>query len=154
MCIRDSHIYDYGDSYDDANGNGAYDSEAYNPMLTGYVPDPYPGNFLSPSGDLGLELTLKPRDPSKAPEPGQYQAVDLPPINRGTPITGGDQYRDNIAACNAAEVWPGDWLRTETGDMVGPTNQGMRDLIAQDPDAYWDPITQSVQDSKFQVSPR
>ena len=38
--------------------------------------------------------------------------------------------------------------------MVGPTNQGMRDLIAQDPNAYWDPITQSVQGSNFSISPR
>ena len=154
--VNGNGIYDPGDSYDDLNGNGQYDSEAYNQVLTGYIPDPYPGNFLSPGGDLGLELTLKSGSPSavQPPAPGEYWPVDLPPLNRGTPITGGDEYRDNIAACNAAQVYPGDWLQTETGMMAGPTNQGMRDLIAQDPDAYWDPITQSVQNSKFQISPR
>ena len=146
-------LWDPGEAYTDGNGNGQYDAEAYNPLLTGYIPDPYPGNLLSPGGDLGLELTLKSDNDSK-PTPGQYQAVDLPPVNRGTPITGGAEYERNIAACNAAEVWPGDWLQLEPGNMVGPTNQGMRDLIAQDPDAYWDPITQSVQDSKFTISPR
>jgi hypothetical protein len=146
-------LYDPGDGYTDGNGDGQYNSEAYNQQLTGYIPDPYPGNFLSPNGDLGLELTLKASNSTK-PAPGQYFPIDLPPINRGTPVPGGDQYRDNIATCNAAEVWPGDWLRLETGNMVGPTNQGMRDLIAQDPDAYWDDITQSVQGSKFQISPR
>jgi hypothetical protein len=90
---------------------------------------------------MGLELVLKTGSPSdtKPPAPGEYWPVDLPPINRGTPIPGGDQYRDNIATCNAAEVWPGDWLATENGNMVGPTNQGMRDLIAQDPDAVLGP---------------
>jgi hypothetical protein len=147
-------LWDPGEGFTDDNGNGQYDQEAYNPLLTGYIPDPYPGNLLAPNGDLGLELTLKAGNPLQSPEPGQYFPVDLPPINRGTPITGGDQYRDNIAACNAAQVWPGDWLQMESGNMVGPTNQGMRDLIAQDPGAYWDDVTQSVQNSKFQISPR
>ena len=147
-------LWDPGEPFSDKNGNGQYDHEAYNSLLTGYIPDPYPGNVLSPNGDLGLELTLHPGNPADAPVPGQYYSVDLPPLNRGNPITGGDQYRENIADCNPASVWPGDWLQTEPGLMVGPTNQGMRDLIAQDPDAYWDPITQSVQGSKFQISPR
>jgi hypothetical protein len=146
-------LYDPGEGYVDDNANGQYDEEAYHPLLTGYIPDPYPGNALSPGGDLGLELTLKADNDSK-PTPGQYQAIDLPPVNRGTPLTGGDEYRENIADCNPASVWPGDWLQLEPGNMVGPTNQGMRDLIAQDPDAYWDPITQSVQGSRFQISPR
>ena len=150
---NDNGLWDPGEAYVDGNANGAYDQEPYNPLLTGYIPDPYPGNTLSPGGDLGLELTLKSDNDTK-PTPGQYQAIDLPPVNRGTPVTGGAEYERNIAACNAANVWPGDWLQLEPGNMVGPTNQGMRDLIAQDPDAYWDPITQSVQGSKFQISPR
>ena len=32
----------------------------------------------------------------------------------------------------------GDLLLMEPGNMVGPTTQGIEDLIAQDPDAYWD----------------
>lgn len=151
---NNNQVWDPGESFDDLNNNGQFDSEAYNDKLTGYIPDPYPGNFLSPRGDLGLELTLHPGTPADAPEPGQYYSVDLPAINRGTPITGGDEYEENIANCNPASIWPGDWLQVEPGGKVGPTNQGMRDLIAQDPDAYWDPITQSVQGSKFQISPR
>jgi hypothetical protein len=38
--------------------------------------------------------------------------------------------------------------------MVGPTNQAMLSLIAADPDAYWDSLTQSVQGSSFLISPR
>lgn len=151
--INGNGIYDRGDGYTDGNGNGQYDAENYNDVLTGYIPDPYPGNYLSPLGDLGLELTLKADNDSK-PTPGQYHAIDLPPLNRGTPITGADEYRRNIMDCNVASVWPGDHLQLEPGNMTGPTAQGMRELIAKDPDAYWDPITQSVQDSDFEVSPR
>jgi len=154
--LNNNRVWDLGEPYVDGNGNGQFDAEPYNSLLTGYIPDPYPGNTLSPNGDLGFELTLKAGSPSvnSPPEPGQYWAVDLPPINRGTPIPGGDQYRENIATCNPTSIWPGDWLQTETGNMVGPTNQGMRDLIAQDPGAYWDDITQSVQGSLFPISPR
>lgn len=147
-------LYDVGEAYVDDNGNGRYDQEAYHPSLTGYGPDPVPGNFLSPNGDLGLSLVLKAGSPSAAPEPGQYWPIDLPPVNKGTPVPGGSQYRDNIATCNPASIEKGDWLQTEPGNMVGPTNQGMRDLIAQDPNATWDDNTQSVINSNFAVSPR
>ena len=145
-----------GESYEDDNGNGQYDAENYHPSLTGYGPDPVPGNFLSPEGDLGLELTLHAGNPSQddPPAPGQYYSVDLPPINKGTPIPGGDEYRENIERCNPTSIEKGDWLATEPGLMTGPTNQGMQDLIAQDPDAEWDEATQSVTGSNFAVSPR
>lgn len=151
--LNGNNLWDPGEPYIDGNSNGKYDAEAYNSLLTGYIPDPYPGNYLSPNGDLGLELTLKAANPNQ-PAPGEYYAIDLPPVNRGTPITGGNEYKNNIANCNPAVVWPGDWLQKEPGNMVGPTNQGMRDLIAQDPNAYWDDITQSVKDSVFPISPR
>ncbi len=148
--------WELGEDYTDGNGNGRYDAENYHPSLTGYGPDPIPGNFLSPEGDLGLELTLHAGNPSSSdpPAPGQFFSVDLPPINKGTPIPGGDQYRENIARCNPTSIEEGDWLATEPGLMTGPTNQGMRDLIAQDPDAEWDDATQSVVNSDFAVSPR
>ncbi len=151
--LNSNHLWDPGEVYVDGNANGRYDAEAYNSLLTGYIPDPYPGNFLAPNGDLGLELTLKASNKNK-PVPGQYYAIDLPPVNRGTPVPGGSAYRDNIRDCNPATIYPGDWLQKEPGNMVGPTNQGMRDLIAQDPNAYWDSVTQSVQNSAFPISPR
>jgi Flp pilus assembly protein TadG len=153
--VNDNLTYDPGiDTYDDTNGNGQWDGEEYHPLLTGYVPDPYPGNSLAgANGDLGLQIMLKAGNDTK-PVPGQYQPIDLPPINKGTPITGADQYRWNIANCNPQGIEQGDILQTEPGNMVGPTSQGMTDLIAQDPDAYWDGATQSVQASRFAVSPR
>ena len=53
-------------------------------------------------------------------------------------ITGGDEYRWNIANCNTTLMGWGDLLVAEPGDMVGPTMQGVDDLIDQDPDARWD----------------
>lgn len=153
--VNGDGIWEKGEPFTDGNKNGKHDEEFYSPTLTGYIPDPIPGNTLAPNGDLGRELTLEfENGGSQTPIPGNYFPIDLPPINRGTPITGGSEFRDNIANCNQSEIWPGDWLQVEPGAMVGPTNQGMRDLIAQDPGAYWDDITQSVLGSAFQISPR
>jgi hypothetical protein len=38
--------------------------------------------------------------------------------------------------------------------MVGPTMQGIRDLIELDPDAYWDEDLNTVMGSAFGLSPR
>lgn len=53
-------------------------------------------------------------------------------------ISGGDEYRDNIANCNNTMMGWGDLLLAEPGNMVGPTTQGIDDLIAKDTGAYWD----------------
>ena len=158
--VNNNNLYDLGEPYIDLNTDGQYNEEAYHPSLTGYGPDPVPGNYLSPDGDLGLELMLHADNGNtNRPEPGQYQSIDLPPVNKmdppgSHPPTGGAEYRENIRTCNPASIEAGDWLRLKPGGMVGPTNQGMRDLIAQDPNASWDPTTQSVQGSNFPISPR
>jgi hypothetical protein len=36
--------------------------------------------------------------------------------------------------------------------MIGPTKQGVEDLIALDPDAEWDPVTKSVVNSCAQAA--
>lgn len=149
-----NRLHDAGESFIDGNTNATYDEEAYDPALTGYTAHAVAGNLLAPTGDLGLELVLHPADPFTPPTPGLYFAIDLPPINKGTPITGGDAYRENMATCNPVLVEPGDGLQLEPGGMSGPTNQGMHDLIAQDPDATWDDATRSVIHSTFALSPR
>jgi putative Flp pilus-assembly TadE/G-like protein len=53
-------------------------------------------------------------------------------------LTGGDDYRWNIANCNTTIMGYGDLLLMEPGNMVGPTIDGIDDLIAQDQSAYWD----------------
>ena len=42
-------------------------------------------------------------------------------------------YKWNIANCNARPIGPGTQLEPENGNMVGPTKQGIEDLIALDP---------------------
>jgi hypothetical protein len=162
--LDEDGMWDPGEAVDprsDDNGNGQYDEEYYNPVTTGYNPDPTspPNTQNGNLGDIGLQLTLKSGNPSGSdpPAPGQYFPVDFPPINKGRPVTGGDQYRENIAGCNTVNgvaIEPGDSLQLEPGAMIGPTAQGMRDLIAQDPGAAWDPNCQCVVNSAHGVSPR
>jgi Flp pilus assembly protein TadG len=57
--------------------------------------------------------------------------------------TGGSEYSWNIANCNTTVMGWGDLLLMEPGNMVGPTNQGVDELLAKDPDAYWDTGTNS-----------
>jgi hypothetical protein len=141
--VNGNTIYDPGDGYDDANGNGQYDGEGYNPLLTGYIPDPYPGNWLAPNGDYGLQLVLKAGAPGQATT-NQAFAIDLPVINRGTPQTGASAYRAALENCLHQEAWPGDWLQVETGNMSGPTIAGVLAIIAKDPAARFDPATKTI----------
>lgn len=52
--------------------------------------------------------------------------------------SGADDYSWNIGNCNTTMMGFGDLLTAEPGNMVGPTRQGMDELIARDPSAYWD----------------
>ena len=48
--------------------------------------------------------------------------------------------------------------QVEPGNMVGPTFQGISELLSEDPDAYWDPVSNSVENtvagSNWMASPR
>jgi hypothetical protein len=82
--------------------------------------------------DYGLRITLKVGNPHDQVSPGWFQPVVLTPGE-----VGGSNYRDNIASCNPTVIGPGTVLDVEPGNMIGPTRQGMADLIAQDPGASW-----------------
>ena len=119
------------DRWNDVNGNGEFDvgTDVYDPVTTGYQ---------SPA-DNGLYVTLKVGLPGAAISPGFFYAVDFPPLNRGTPVTGGSTYSDNISTCGEGSfVDVGDQLQVEPGNMVGPTVQGVQALIDLDPTAFWD----------------
>ncbi len=136
------------DRWNDINGNGRMDAgEIYDPDGTGY---------LAP-GDVGARVVLKVGNPQQAMASGQFYPIDLPPLdcNCGeNPQTGGAQYRWNIANCNPYTVAPGDRLQLEPGNMVGPTRQGMQELIDADPGAYWDSSEKTVKGSRYGKSPR
>jgi hypothetical protein len=81
----------------------------------------------------------------------------MPPPDGG-PANGASRYRWNIANCNPVVVTIEDEYDVEPGAMTGPTVQGVQDLIAQDPWAEWDDlsneVTGSAWGSNWQASPR
>jgi Flp pilus assembly protein TadG len=96
--------------------------------------------------DKGLEITLKADNGSKL-NPSFYYPYAMP----GS--TGASDYRWNIGNCNTNIMGFGDDYPSEPGNMVGPTKQGMDDLIARDPNAYWDTANNKVV-STMHPSPR
>jgi Putative Flp pilus-assembly TadE/G-like len=81
--------------------------------------------------DTGTLLRLKADNGSK-PAPSMYQTWSM------GGITGSDWYRENIATCNHDVLTIGYPMVAEPGMQMGPTKQGMQDLIDKDPDARWD----------------
>lgn len=120
----------------------------YQPWGTGLMPKPpyqaalepdgtgYTRQSVTMGGDYGRKFTLKSGNPQDAIAPGWFYPVVAQPC-----CIGGNCYRDSICGC----VCPNDWLappqmiQNEPGNMIGPTRQGVNCLIAQDPDAKWDP---------------
>lgn len=131
--------------YDDLNGNGTMDVQPESKSEVHTIQGRWQQEWTQ--ADIGTRVRLKIGDPSQSLAPGQYSPVDLPPVNKGTPQTGGDDYRQNLLSCNPAVVEIGDLLQMEPGNMVGPTIQGINELIAQDPGAYWDDSTNSIMGS-------
>ena len=137
------------DAYDDKNSNGVFDAgDYYEPGTTSWGT-----NYRNNNSDIGAQLVLKQGSPGDAIAPGQFFPIDLP-VPEG-PATGGDRYRENIATCNGQVVEVGDSVNTENGNMIGPTKQGVQDLINLDPGAQWDP-SQGIINSAFPpgASPR
>jgi hypothetical protein len=112
------------------------------------------------ASDVGRALTLKVGDPEDTIVPSHYNAVDYPPVNKGAPATGASAYRLNIAGCDGSNntlVEKDDEIQLEPGNMVGPTNQGVKELIAEDPGAYWDEAENKIAGSAYDdpmASPR
>ena len=135
--------WDPNDDFDmfDSHGNPLPNPDLYVPPgqsgATGY----------DPTIDKGLQITLKTNNQNKT-APSFYNPWALPGG------TGGSWYRSNIANCNTSIVAIGDPMTAEPGNMVGPTHQGIDDLIAKDPNAYWDTSCNCVKGSAFGRSPR
>src|SRR5262249_34834740 len=80
---------------------------------------------------IGQQFTLRSQDPHGAIAPGQFYSIQLPGSS------GASDYRNNIATCANTYVRCGDSYSTENGNMVGPTNQGVKDLIGDPPTDTW-----------------
>lgn len=109
-----------------------------------------PGTGWSIPGDIGAEQILKggnnPNSESISIQSGWFMPVRLPSAGGGY-SSGGDDYREAIGTCIGAPVSIGDSLPLENGVMIGPTGQGIDDLIAQDPDATFNASTHQVDGS-------
>ena len=129
--------------------NGAHNSEGPQPNCfngndryvntsTGAIVNP---GLVSSGGVIGQMVTIKPGRPQDAPAPSQFYPIDIPPGE--TPEIckscasggggGGALYRHNIACCNTDQWVCGAEhdVEMETGNMVGPTGEGVRCLINQ-----------------------
>ena len=127
-----------GDSYTPADrtsiGSGTgLGSDYRNPLqfggtlTTAQLADPISGKAYVNDG--GRPLRIKYGDPQTSYAPG-YFSPWRPPGS-----SGGSDYRANIRTCNTTEIdrtESADYLR-ETGNMIGPTTQGVQDLLDADP---------------------
>jgi Flp pilus assembly protein TadG len=115
------------------------------------APDPKTGlggTGYSVKNDYGTVITLHPGNPKQAIAPSDYYDINL------ADSSGGNDYRKNISQCTNVTESIGDVVTTLPGHTVGPTKQGVGDLIATDPNARWDPSTKQIVGSKYAVSPR
>jgi hypothetical protein len=67
---------------------------------------------------------------------------------------GAAAYRRNICSCNRSVIDLDTEYLIEPGNMVGPTHQGVQQLIGLDPDAYWDDRAGTVVSEHGTDSPR
>jgi putative Flp pilus-assembly TadE/G-like protein len=148
--IWDERNTDPGRTGQDRNANRQWDANEgwnYEPgQGDSYVPgdpaDPsvgtgYGSAFRNGHGDgyndYGRQLTIKSQDPQTAITSGFFY-----PFRLGN-STGAQDYRDNISRCSPDRVDVGTPYSVENGNMVGPTRQGIDDLLSQDPGARWNP---------------
>ncbi len=135
------------DTYDAFNNRGV---PLANPDV--YIPADQPGyTGYNQESNRGARLVIRAATGNNITVSFYYS------LSMGKPvITGGDEYRWNIANCNTTIYHWGDPLTQEPGAMEGPTIQGADALIARDPGAYWDDSIGRVRGSAFggQQSPR
>jgi len=154
---------------DDTDGNRIWDSgeiwsfgddaaDNYSPFASGVVPEtgygstwrngyPVGSNVVN---DYGRPMILKVQDPTAAPTSGFFYPFQVDPTAGG----GANAYRASIAGCDPTPVVLNTPIPLEMGNMKGPTRQGIEDLIALDPSAYWDNGTNSLVSQYGMASPR
>ena len=159
-CVKPFMIPDKWTEYSDDHGNldGPWTTDSTfdlyfankNPLprpdvYIGAGQDGYTGYTVA--NDVGKQLVLRAGTGSQI-NPSFYYSWKMPDD------IGGEFYRENIATCNQSLMRWGQTIIQEPGDKMGPTVQGVTDLIAQDPAAYWDGGCECVKGSAFGTSPR
>jgi Flp pilus assembly protein TadG len=143
--------WDGNDTYDAFNNRG---EPLPNPDV--YIPADQPGyTGYNQESNRGQELVIRAGTGDNI-NVSFYYSLAMPDHTGGEAMTGGDEYRWNIANCNRSVMHWGDLMTQEPGNMVGPTISGVEELIARDPGAYWDHSTNRVANSAYggQQSPR
>jgi hypothetical protein len=140
---RQTPAFDPSDTFD---AFSAKNVPLANPDIYIGPADPATYTGYNAERDKGMQVTLKADNNSKL-NPSFYYPYAVP----GS--TGASDYRWNIGHCNTNVMEFGQTYDSEPGNMVGPTKQGMEDLIALDPNAYWDPVNKKVV-STMHPSPR
>jgi len=178
-CLRPFAVPDiWQDANGDVNGNHLWDpGEVWkfgdNPAdfyekYTGPGGDPketgYGSSWRSPPytplvKDYGRQIKIKVTDPNdvQAPQPGIFLPWSVPPDPNekdcqgaaGGLVGGAAAYRRDICSCNSSSISLDTDYPIKTGNMVGPTWQGVNELIQRDPGAYWDPATNTVKGSTW-----
>jgi hypothetical protein len=106
--------------------------------------------WLERRGDLGGPTGPPPGRNPEGPGSGSGGGLD----RDGGEGRGAARYRQNICSCNNSIIDLDTEYLIEPGNMVGPTYQGVRQLIEQDPSAYWDDRTNTLVSEHGMDSPR
>ncbi len=147
-----------GDRYQRFHPDSAAWATGYgSPLRNGRGPNPK-------TNDHGRQIQIKVSDPQSeyALSPGLFFPWRLPPDpsmgecdqgGGGKNDSGGATYRRNICECNTNPISLGVPYDLEPGDMIGPTAQGIGELINEDPDAYWDDQVDRIMPSSLYPDP-
>lgn len=149
------------DRFADVDGNEIYNEDGgdwYDPEVTGYGTDFANGDGQGYDNDVGRLIIMKDGNSGgnadEEPHPGWYYPFDIPQTEEGL-CSGGEEgqgaqcYEWAIKNCHPKIYEVGDIVVKENGAMVGPTKQGVEDLVALDPDAVWDESCSCVVGSKW-----
>jgi hypothetical protein len=139
-----------------------YNADGFAHGYDGYEPTGY-GSWMrngAPGGggythDQGRRIKIKVSDPQSeyALSPGLFYPWRLPldpnmpecdQGGGGGQQTGGALYRRNICECNNTEIELFTNYDLEPGNMIGPTKQGVNELLGEDQDTYWDTNTNQL----------
>ncbi|NNK64437.1 MAG: Tad domain-containing protein, partial [Gemmatimonadetes bacterium] len=144
-----NRMWDPGEEWEFGSDSGDYYQAWGGPDESPYDTG-YGSEWRGPGRDFGRAVQIKLSDPNSEYqlEPSIFLPWRIPEDpNQGTCDRGGGggndagaaAYRRNICACNNSPVEIGQPYPIEPGNMIGPTNQGVDELMAEDPNAYWDP---------------
>jgi Putative Flp pilus-assembly TadE/G-like len=122
-------------------------------------PLPNPDNYVrsgdgytgyNNEADRGTLLTLRAGNGNNI-QPTFYfsLAMGIGGVENWGGMTGAESYSWNIANCNTTIMHRGDLVLQEPGAAVGPTVDGVRQLMARDPHAEWDVTNKKVINSAF-----